>query len=112
MRPGVLLGCYRVMAYVTAVLLIVLCMAVALKYSWPEGSATQALGETWTTRIGITHGWLYMVYLVVALLITSSLRVRISAMLLVLLAGTIPCGAFYAERQVTRWFHHTHHPAL
>jgi integral membrane protein len=99
---------YRIMAYVTAVLLILLCAAMVLKYGhflglWPEGSATQQTGTTWVTTIGIAHGWLYMVYLLVAVVATTQLRVPMGRMLLVLLAGTIPFGAFFAERKVVRW---------
>ncbi|MCI2416160.1 DUF3817 domain-containing protein [Saccharopolyspora sp. K220] len=107
MKPGVLTF-YRIMAYVTAVLLILLCAAVVLKYGhyaglWPEGSATQQFGQSWTFRIGVAHGWLYMVYLLVAVVATTQLRAPIGRMLLVLLAGTVPFGAFVAERKVTHW---------
>jgi integral membrane protein len=99
---------YRIMAYVTAVLLILLCAAMVLKYGylaglWEEGSSTQQLGTAWTFRIGVAHGWLYMVYLLVAVVATTQLRVPLGRMLLVLLAGTVPFGAFFAERKVTRW---------
>lgn len=103
MKPG-LLTFYRVMAYVTAVLLIVLCLAMVLKYLWPAGSATQVFGDNWTTYIGIGHGYLYIVYLFVALILTRQLRVPPVPMLLVLLAGTVPFGAFFAERKVTGWY--------
>lgn len=103
MKPGVL-AFYRIMAYVTAVLLILLCLAMVLKYAWPEGSSTQLFGDTWVTNIGIGHGYLYIVYLFIALMVTVQLRVPVGRMLLVLLAGTIPLGAFFAERKVTRWW--------
>lgn len=107
MKPGVLIF-YRIMAYVTAVLLILLCAAVVLKYGhyvglWPAGSAVQEFGTTWSFRIGVAHGWLYMVYLLVAVIATTQLRAPIGRMLLVLLAGTIPFGAFVAERKVVHW---------
>ena len=103
MKPGVLTF-YRVMAYVTAVLLILLCLAMVLKYLWPTGSEAQIFGDTWTTFIGIGHGYLYIVYLFVALILTRQLRVSPVPMLLVLLAGTVPLGAFFAERKVTHWY--------
>ncbi len=107
MKPGVLTF-YRVMAYVTAVLLILLCLAMVLKYAWATGTPTQQLGDSWTTAIGIAHGYLYLVYLFIALVITVQLRVPVPWMLLVLLAGTVPLGAFFAERKVTHWFHLRH----
>lgn len=103
-KPGIL-HFYRVMAYVTAVLLIVLCLAMVFKYGWAEGSSVQLSGDTWVGRIGFAHGWLYFIYLVVAFLLTTRLRIPPGRMLLVLLAGTVPIGAFFAERKVTRWFH-------
>lgn len=102
MKPGVL-AFYRIMAYVTAVLLIVLCVTMSFKYLAATGSTAQVVGGTWTTRIGIIHGYLYLVYLFVALVGTVQLRVPVGRMLLVLLAGTIPFGAFIAERKVTLW---------
>ncbi|WP_433871719.1 DUF3817 domain-containing protein [Saccharopolyspora sp. CA-218241] len=101
-KPGVL-TLYRIMAYVTAVLLLALCAAMVFKYGWPEGSAAQLAGDDWVGLIGFGHGWLYMVYLLVAVILTKELRVPIGRMLLVLLAGTVPLGAFFAERKVTRW---------
>ncbi|WP_344686244.1 DUF3817 domain-containing protein [Saccharopolyspora taberi] len=102
MKPGVLTF-YRIMAYVTAVLLIALCLTMVLKYAWPEGSAVQQFGDTWTTTIGIGHGYLYIVYLFIALVATVQLKAPLGRMILVLLAGTIPFGAFFAERKVTLW---------
>ncbi|CAM00634.1 integral membrane protein [Saccharopolyspora erythraea NRRL 2338] len=102
MKPGVL-AFYRIMAYVTAVLLILLCLTMVLKYAWPEGTQIQQLGDSWTTTIGIGHGYLYIVYLFIALVATVQLKAPLGRMLLVLLAGTIPLGAFFAERKVTLW---------
>nr|WP_228046415.1 DUF3817 domain-containing protein [Saccharopolyspora sp. HNM0983] len=100
---------YRIMAYGTAVLLLGLCVAVVLKYGhwvglWPEGSSTQQLGTQWSFLIGVVHGWLYMVYLLVAVILTTQLRIPKGRMLLVLLAGTVPFGAFVADRKVLHWY--------
>jgi integral membrane protein len=109
-KPGVLTF-YRIMAYVTAILLILLCLAMVLKYAhtflpvWPEGSSVQQFGQAATSAIGTGHGFLYIVYLFIALVTTVQLRVPLGRMVLVLLAGTIPFGAFVAERKVTHWYH-------
>lgn len=102
MKPGVLTF-YRVMAYVTAVLLILLCLSMVLKYGFAHGSPMQSFGDTWTRQIGTAHGFLYLVYLFIAFVATTQLRVPYGRMLLVLLAGTVPFGAFVAERKVTHW---------
>ena len=87
---------YRVMAYVTGVLLIVLVFV---------GVPLQAAGVTSLVAkiVGTTHGFLFIVYLIAATDLTIRLRVPIGRMILVLLAGTIPFAAFYAERRLTEF---------
>lgn len=104
-RPGVtLMGMkqsvltrYRVMAYVTGVLLIALTLAVIGKYGLDISGAGTA-----TTVIGFAHGWLYVVYLVFAFDLCSKAKWPIGRMAWVLLAGTVPTAAFFVERRVTR----------
>jgi integral membrane protein len=93
---GLLIG-YRVMAYVTAVLLLVLVFYAVPVQIWGHDKGPEAV-------IGMLHGYLYMVYLVLAFIITVKLKVPLVPMVLVLLAGTVPFGAFFAERNIThRW---------
>jgi integral membrane protein len=91
---GVLIR-YRVLAYVTAVLLLPLVFVATPLDLW-GGVKTPA------TVLGIAHGYLYMLYVVFAFESAVKLRLPLSRMLLVVLAGTIPFGAFFAERYVTR----------
>src|SRR5437762_4834709 len=86
---------YRILAYVTAVLLIPLVFVATPLDLWGgvKGPATV---------LGIGHGYLYMLYVVFAFEIAVKLRLPLVRMLLVVLAGTIPFGAFFAERYVTR----------
>ncbi|HUY23063.1 MAG TPA: DUF3817 domain-containing protein [Acidimicrobiales bacterium] len=84
---------YRVMAYATAVLLIVLVF-VAIPI--------QAAGHPAMAKIvGTMHGFLYCIYLFTAFELTRRLHVPIGRTLLVLLAGTVPFGAIVAERRLT-----------
>lgn len=86
---------YRVLAYTTAVLLIVLVFVGVPLQVWA--------GDLWVVRIvGTMHGYLYLVYLLVAFEFTRRLRVALPWMVLVLLAGTIPFCAIVAERLLTR----------
>ena len=86
---------YRVMAYTTAVLLIVLVFVGVPIQLWAH--------DLWVVRIvGTMHGYLYLVYLVVAFEFTRRLRVPVHWMVLVLLAGTVPFCAIVAERLLTR----------
>jgi integral membrane protein len=94
-RGRALLITYRVLAYVTAVLLLVLCFVAVPLQIW-------AHRPTMAMVVGQIHGFLYIVYVLVAFVITMRLRVRLVRTILILLAGTIPFGAFFAERYVTR----------
>lgn len=86
---------YRVMAWVTGVLLLVLVfVAVPLKYIGDNG--------TMVSIVGVAHGWLYMVYLVAAFWLGYQRRWAHRKTILVLLAGIVPFMSFVAERRVMR----------
>lgn len=84
---------YRVMAYVTGVLLLLLVASMVLKY----GFGNNALA--WSAY---AHGWMYLIYLVTVLLLGTAVRWRPGRMVLVALSGTIPLMSFVAERSVVR----------
>jgi integral membrane protein len=83
---------YRIMAYATGVMLLVLTASVVLHY----GFGDQRL---WWS--GPVHGFLYMGYLVATAVLGTSVRWRPLRMVLIALAGTIPLMSFVAERSVT-----------
>lgn len=96
-RPiGPALTRYRVMAYVTGAFLLLLCLEMFLKYVLNGGEPV--LGD-W---IAITHGWIYVVYLVTVLDLWSSLRWPLRRLVVLVLAGVVPVLSFVAERKVTR----------
>ncbi|MGH3812828.1 MAG: DUF3817 domain-containing protein [Pseudonocardiaceae bacterium] len=84
---------YRIAAYATGVMLLVLTLSMVLRY----GFADERL--VWS---GPVHGFLYLGYLVSTVLLGTSVRWRPGRMVLVALAGTIPLMSFVAERIVTR----------
>ena len=93
---------YRVMANVVGVLLIVLILVgVPLKYLTEEGTSLQQAGEWITTYLGIAHGWLYMIFLVTAFLLSRKARWSIGFTIVTLLCGTVPILSFWAERRAT-----------
>ena len=92
---------YRVMAYVTGVVLIVLCI-LAIMQIWVADEAA-------VNVVGTIHGALYIVYLLVAFPLTRRLRLAAGPTVAVLLAGTIPVMTFIVERWVT---HRYIEPAL
>lgn len=86
---------YRVMAWVTGVLLLVLVfVAMPMKYLGDDERLVQV--------VGVAHGWLYMLYLVAAFMLANKLRWPLGKTLLLLVAGTIPFMSFVAERRVLR----------
>ena len=93
---------YRVMANVVGVLLIVLILVgVPLKYLTQDGTHLQLTGEWITQNLGIAHGWLYMIFLVTAFLLSRKARWSIGFTLVTLLCGTVPVLSFWAEHRAT-----------
>jgi integral membrane protein len=88
---------YRVMAFATATLLIIIVF-VGIPLQFAAGRPEVV------NDVGTIHGFLYLVYLYVAFQLTRKLRIPRWQMALVLLAGTVPFCAFIAERKMTRKF--------
>ena len=87
---------YRVMAYVTGVVLMVLCFV---------GIPLQVAGHpTVANNVGVVHGILYIIYLVFAWILSRKLALATKPTVIMLLAGTIPIMTFIVERWVTRRF--------
>jgi integral membrane protein len=85
---------YRVMAYVTGVILIVLC-ALAIGQIWTnDGAAVNA--------VGTVHGFLYIIYVAVSYPLTRRLRLAPGPTVAVLLAGTVPIMTFIVEYRIRR----------
>jgi integral membrane protein len=96
------LKAYRVLAWIVGTLIIVLYVAVALKYLTSEGSDIQKLGSDVTAVVGFAHGWLYMVYLVLVAVLARNTRWSIPFTITTLLVGLVPVATFWAERRATR----------
>jgi integral membrane protein len=90
------LTAYRVMAYVTGVMLLVLVFVAVPLQIWGHNDKPVAI-------VGQVHGFLYMVYLVTAFYLAIRARWKFLRTILVLLAGTVPILTFVAERKVTHW---------
>jgi integral membrane protein len=88
---------YRIMAYVTGVVLVVLCFV---------GIPLQVFAHNLfvVNYVGTAHGILYLIYLAAAYLMTRQVGMKLASpqTVLVLLAGTIPVLTFVVERWVTR----------
>ena len=86
---------YRVMAYITGVLIIVVCFV---------GIQLQVVAHNTfiVNQIGTVHGFLYIVYIVVAYILAQKLKMKTGPTVLLLLAGTVPILTFYVERRMQR----------
>ena len=93
MRAAVLR--YRVMALITGVLIIVVCFV---------GIPLQIVAhQTFiVNQVATVHGYLYLVYIVMAWMLASRLKLAKGPMVVLLLAGTIPVMTFIVERWMTR----------
>jgi len=89
-----LLPAYRVAAWVTGIGLVILVfVAMPLKYFFGQ--------PLLVAIVGMAHGFLYMAYIVITLLLAERCRWRPLDALVILVAGTIPLASFFAERRVT-----------
>jgi integral membrane protein len=87
---------YRVMAYVTGVVLMVLVFV---------GIPLQVAGHPAVANdVGVVHGILYIIYLASAWMLSRKLRLETRPTVIMLLAGTVPIMTFIVERWVTRRF--------
>jgi integral membrane protein len=96
-----LFNVYRVLALVVGVLLAFCTVAFILKYALTEGTGLQQFGED-ASVMWLVHGWIFMVYVVVAFLLSRRAGWTIGFTLLALIAGLVPLLIFWVERQVTR----------
>ena len=86
---------YRVMAYITGVLIIVVCfVGIPLQVA--------AHNTFIVNDIGTLHGFLYIVYIVFAYILAQKLKMKMGPTVLLLLAGTIPIMTFFVERWMQR----------
>ena len=86
---------YRVMAYIPGVLIIVVCFV---------GIPLQLVAHNTfiANDIGTLHGFLYIVYIIVAYILAQKLKMKLGPTVLLLLAGTIPIMTFFVERWMNR----------
>ena len=86
---------YRVMAYITGVLIIVVVFA---------GIPLQVVAHNTfiANDIGTVHGFLYILYIVFAYILAQKLKMKLGPTVVLLLAGTIPIMTFVVERWMNR----------
>ena len=100
-----LFNVYRVLAFVVGVLLA-FCSFVALplRYLPEQGTSLQQFGES-ASIMWVAHGWLFMIYVVVAFLLARRARWSLAFTLLMLVAGLVPLLIFWVEHKVVQKVH-------
>lgn len=110
------LSFYRVAAYVTGVLLLLLVFEMVFKYTpiqremelgGPNGFFALVPIDTVTalnlsTAILIAHGWLYVVYLFADFRLWTLMRWPFSRFVAIALGGVVPFLSFIVEHRMTR----------
>jgi integral membrane protein len=90
---------YKVLAFVVGTLLVVGTLASLCNYLLADGSDLQQLGEK-LSIIWMLHGWVYIVYVVVAFLLSQRAGWKLSFLGLLLVSGLVPVLIFFVERKV------------
>lgn len=101
---------YRVMATIVGVLLIILCLiGLPLHYGhllnenlFPKGGTAEQLGANISEYLGVAHGWLYMVFLIAAFVLSRRAGWDLRFTLVTLVSGTVPILSFWAEHRATK----------
>ena len=93
---------YRVLAFIVGILLAFgSFVALPLRYLTAEGSSLQQFGES-ASLVWVVHGWVFMVYVVVAFFLSRRAGWTPVFTAIALAAGLVPLLIFWVEHQVTR----------
>ncbi|MFG3436083.1 DUF3817 domain-containing protein [Nonomuraea sp. NPDC047897] len=85
---------FRVLAYIVGVMLLVLCVAMVLRYGFGNPDLSKITAPI--------HGFFYMVYLVAVMNLGMKGRWSWPYMLGIMLGGTVPFLSFFVEHRVTQ----------
>ena len=80
---------YRIMAWVTGVVLAVLTVWLVVGYAFLDYANTESKPGLYSL-LWMLHGWLYVVYLIVGVDLAFRVRYSVVRTVAILLAGTIP----------------------
>ena len=95
---------YRIMAWVTGVLLAVMCVfGLPAKYAF-DLTGDGVIGTLYSVG-WVAHGWLYIIYVATGLDICFRMRYSVLRTLAILLAGTIPFASFFDDHYVAKSVH-------
>ena len=87
---------YRVMAWVTGVMLLVLCVELVANYLLDAGPEVMR----WIAWVPFAHGWIYVAYLVTVADLWSTMRWGPGRLVAMVLGGVVPVMSFVVEARV------------
>ena len=95
---------YRVMAWITGAMLLLLTTEVVLKYGFHAGgeAADGAPLPVIGVWVAMTHGFVYVVYLVTVVDLWGKMRWGLGRLVTMAAAGVVPVMSFVMERRVHR----------
>jgi integral membrane protein len=109
------LAVYRVLAYATGIMLLVLVAEIVLKYGFGLEADLGGAGgflalvpvdahTGFNASLGaqITHGYFYLAYLISDFVLVTFLRWPITRFLLIAAGGVVPFLSFFTEHRITR----------
>lgn len=92
---------YRVMAIVTGVMLLLLCVELIVVYVIGGAAGVDVSGvKPFIRWIPFAHGWVYVVYLVTVVDLWSKMRWSFGRLVAMVLAGVVPVMSFVLEKRV------------
>lgn len=107
------LAFYRVFAYATGVMLLILCVEIVVKYGFglelELGGAygpvalvpsTTLHAVNGSAAVQYIHGYLYLVYLISDFVLITVMRYPITRFLVIAAGGVVPFLSFFTERRV------------
>ncbi|WP_434019718.1 DUF3817 domain-containing protein [Paraoerskovia sediminicola] len=94
------LGRYRVMALITGVMLLILCVEMIYKYGLVQGLGVSDGLLPYIEWIPFAHGWIYVLYLVTVVDLWSKMRWGLGRLVTLVLAGVVPVMSFVLEKRV------------
>lgn len=109
---------YQVFAYVTGIMLLLLCVEMIIKYGMgyqlfafsnygvfalvDVNEPVAPTGLDLSTGILIAHGWLYVVYLFSDFRLWSLMRWNFAKFVAIALGGVVPFLSFFVEARITK----------
>lgn len=100
-------GRYRVMAFVTGGMLLLLCLEMLLKYVVHANGVDPVTGSPRSvigSWVAILHGWIYVIYAITVFDLWSRMRWSFGRILALIAGGVVPVLSFVMEHRAHGWF--------